>query len=152
MDALMLLREDHRKVKRLLGELETATGQGAKARAALISRIKDEISIHETLEEQILFPALEQHRLAHDIVRDRLEQHDVVDALVGELASLAPTDERWGPTATVMRQGIEHHVAEEERGTFDEAQRVLDAGELRQLGKEMADRKTTIQWQMSRYR
>ena len=139
-------------MKRLLGELETATGRGAKARAALISRIKDEISIHETLEEQILYPAIAGHDPAGDSVREGFEEHDVVDTLLRELASLSPSDERWEPTEAVMRKSFERHVADEERETFDEARRVLDAGELRRLGARMAERKSTIQWQMDRYR
>ena len=42
MDALTLLREDHRKVKRLLTELETTTERGVKTRTELFARIKAE--------------------------------------------------------------------------------------------------------------
>jgi hemerythrin-like domain-containing protein len=152
MDALTLLREDHRHVKRLLAKLETATGRGVKARAAMLSQIKDQISIHETLEEQILYPAIERRDPAGDVMREGFEEHDVVDNLVGQLEDLSPSDDRWGATATRMRMSIERHVAEEERSVFGRARRIFDPGELRRLGDRMADRKRTIEWQMSRYR
>jgi hemerythrin-like domain-containing protein len=149
MDALTLLREDHRKVKRLLAELETTTERGVKTRTELFARIKAELSVHETIEEEIFYPALKQHPRAREIVLEGFEEHNVVDTLMGELEALSPADERWGAKATVMRENIEHHVEEEEGEMFEKARQVFDAGELKELGERMADRKAAIEGQMT---
>ncbi len=149
MDALTLLREDHRKVKRLLTELETTTERGVKTRTELFARIKAELSVHETIEEEIFYPALKQHPRAREIVLEGFEEHNVVDTLMGELEALSPADERWGAKATVMRENIEHHIEEEEGEMFEKARQVFDAGELKELGERMADRKAAMEGQMT---
>ena len=149
MDALTLLREDHRKVKRLLTELETTTERGVKTRTELFARIKAELSVHETIEEEIFYPALKEHPRAREIVLEGFEEHNVVDTLMGELDALSPADERWGAKATVMKENIEHHVEEEEGEMFEKARQVFDASELKELGERMADRKAAIEGQMT---
>lgn len=149
MDALTLLREDHRKVKRLLAELDTTTERGVKTRTELFARIKAELSVHETIEEEIFYPALKEHPRAREIVLEGFEEHNVVDTLMGELEALSPADERWGAKATVMKENIEHHVEEEEGEMFEKARQVFDAGELKELGERMADRKAAMESQMT---
>jgi hemerythrin-like domain-containing protein len=141
MNALTLLREDHRKVKRLLHELESTTERGVKTRDELFGRIKDELTVHEIIEEEIFYPTLKQHPKARDIVLEGYEEHDVVDHLMGELARLPVDDETWGPKAKVMIENIEHHIEEEEGEMFDKARQVFDREELEDLGTAMADRK-----------
>jgi len=141
MDALSLLRDDHRKMKRLLAELEATTERGVKTREELFARIKDELTVHEIIEEEIFYPTLKAHPKAKDIVLEAYEEHDVVDHLMGELGSLPVDDETWGPKAKVMIENVEHHMEEEEGEMFDKARQVFDRSELEQLGAAMADRK-----------
>ena len=141
MDALSLLRDDHREIKRLLAELEPTTERGRKARRELFERIRRELSVHEVIEEEIFYPALKEHPKARDIVLEGYEEHDVVDTLMGELESLPYDDETWGPKAKVMSENVEHHIEEEEGEMFRDARQVFDAAELEQLGRAMADRK-----------
>ena len=141
MDALSLLRDDHREIKRLLAELESTSERGRKARRELFERIRRELSVHEVIEEEIFYPALKEHPKARDIVLEGYEEHDVVDTLMGELESLPYDDETWGPKAKVMSENVEHHIEEEEGEMFRDARQVFDAAELEQLGRAMADRK-----------
>ena len=53
MDALSLLKEDHDKVKRMLTELESTTERGVKTRQELFSKVKQELHVHEAIEEEI---------------------------------------------------------------------------------------------------
>src|SRR4026208_2161923 len=137
MDALSLLRDDHRKMKRLLAELEATTERGVKTREELFARIKDELTVHEISEEEILYPTLKAHPKAKDIVLEAYEEHDVVDHLMGELGSLPVDDETWGPKAKGMRENVEHHMEEEEGEMFKQARSVFDRAELEDLGERM---------------
>ncbi len=140
MDALTLLKSDHDKVKRLLGELE-GTQDGSK-REELFTTIKGEMTVHEIIEEEIFYPELKAHPNAKDMVLEGYEEHHVVDELMGELEGLPVEDERWGPKAKVMKENIEHHIGEEEGGMFDAARKVFDDSELDELGTRMQTRKT----------
>ena len=59
MDAMTLLKEDHQKVKKMLAELESTTERGVKTREELFTKVKQELVVHEAIEEEIFYPALE---------------------------------------------------------------------------------------------
>jgi hemerythrin superfamily protein len=141
MDAIALLEADHRKVKKLLSELETTTERGVKTRAELFATIKGELTLHEVIEEEIFYPELKAHPKAEGIVLEGFEEHHVVDLLMGELEALDVTDETWGAKALVMKENIEHHIEEEEGEMFPQARKVFDADELDDLGRRMEARK-----------
>jgi hemerythrin-like domain-containing protein len=141
MDALSLLKEDHDKVKGLLNELESTTERGAKTRTDLFGQIKNELTVHEIIEEEIFYPTLKEHPKAREIVLEGYEEHNVVDTLMGELSELSVEDETWGPKAKVMKENIEHHIEEEEGEMFEKARQVFAKKELEELGSRMAERK-----------
>ena len=143
MDAITMLKTDHDKVKRLLADLETTTERGVKTREELFATIKGELTIHETIEEEIFYPALKSHPKAKDIVLEGYQEHHVVDLLMGELEGMDVSDERWGAKATVMKENIEHHIEEEEGDMFKRARQVFDRQELEDLGERMAERKVS---------
>ena len=143
MDAIALLEADHRKVKKLLSELEATTERGVKTRSELFATIKGELTLHEIVEEEIFYPELKAHPKARDIVLEGYEEHHVVDLLMGELEALDVSDETWGPKAIVMKENIEHHIEEEEGEMFRQARQVFDPTELDDLGARMEARKTS---------
>ena len=137
MNAIDLLKEDHDRIKPLLAEIKETTERAEKTRSELFSRIKEELSIHEIIEEEIFYPALKEHPKAKDIVLEGYEEHHVVDLLMGELEELPVDDESWGAKAVVMKENIEHHIEEEESRMFRTARGVLSRDELRDLGVRM---------------
>jgi predicted DNA-binding protein len=141
MNALALLEADHAKVKKLLNELASTTERGVKTRSELFATIKGELTLHETVEEEIFYPALKSHPKAKDIVLEGYQEHHVVDLLMGELERLDVADETWGAKATVMQENIEHHIEEEEGEMFKTARQVFDRQELDDLGVRMLERK-----------
>lgn len=144
MNAIDLLKEDHRKMEKLLDELESTTEQGTRTREELFSRIKKEMEVHEALEEDIFYPALKQHSEAKQVVLEGYEEHGVVDHLLGELAGLPFDDEMWGPKAKVMKENVAHHIEEEEEEMFDKARDLLGDEDLNELGEKMAARKQEL--------
>jgi hemerythrin-like domain-containing protein len=142
-----MLTDDHREVKRLLDELETTTERGVKTRHELFGRLKEKLSVHEIIEEEIFYPALRDHPKTKEIALEGYEEHDVVDSIMGQLESLPVDDETWGAKATVMIENLRHHIEEEEGEMFPKARKVFDADELRELGNRMAARRATAERQ-----
>ena len=141
MDAIALLEADHRKVKKLLTELEATTERGVKTRSELFATIKGELTLHEIVEEEVFYPELKAHPKARDIVLEGYEEHHVVDVLMSELEALDVSDETWGAKAEVMKENIEHHIEEEEGEMFTQARKIFDRAELDDLGARMEARK-----------
>jgi hemerythrin-like domain-containing protein len=148
MNALELLKEDHDRIKPLLSQLKETTDRAEKTRGELFSRIKEELTVHEIIEEEIFYPTLKEHPKAKEIVLEGFEEHDVVSRLMGELDGMYPTDERFGPKAKVMAENIEHHIEEEEGEMFKQARQVFGADELDQLGERMARRKESARQEL----
>jgi hemerythrin-like domain-containing protein len=141
MDALTLLKNDHRTLQGILDELEPTTERAVKTRQALFDRVRTELTIHEIIEEEIFYPTLKEHPKAKDIVLEGYEEHEVVNHIMGELGSLPVEDETWGPKAKVMIENIRHHIEEEEGDMFKKARQVFDRAELDELGERMEARK-----------
>jgi hypothetical protein len=144
MDAMSLLKEDHEKVKKILAELESTTERGVKTREALFTKVKQELVVHEAIEEEIFYPALKEHPKTKEIALEGYEEHHVVDTVMAEIEGVAYDDEKWGAKFKVMKENLEHHIEEEEGEMFKQAKQVFDEDELAQLGKSMLARKEEL--------
>jgi hemerythrin-like domain-containing protein len=141
MNALTLLRKDHREVKDLLKQAEDAdTAQKQK----LFDQIRDELRVHESIEEEIFYPALKEHPKTKEIALEAYEEHEVVDHVMGELEELSPDDETWDAKFSVMEENLKHHINEEEREMFEQAEKVFSDDELDELGDQMLRRKEQL--------
>ncbi|MFN2489529.1 MAG: hemerythrin domain-containing protein [Actinomycetota bacterium] len=143
MDALELLKDDHDRVKELLEDLESV--DATRRRTELFTRVRKEMEVHESIEEEIFYPALKEHPKAREIVLEGYEEHHVVDELMGEISELSADDERWTAKLTVMKENLEHHIEEEEEDMFSTARDVFSDDELAELGARMSDRKSELQ-------
>jgi hemerythrin-like domain-containing protein len=141
MNAITLLEEDHRKMKKLLSELESTTERGVKTREELFATVKDELTVHETIEEEIFYPALKEHPKTKEITLEAYEEHHVVDMVMAEIEGVRFDDERWGAKFKVMKENIEHHIEEEEKEMFKQARQAFEEDELEALGERMKARK-----------
>ena len=149
MNALSLLKEDHDKVKKMLDELETTTERGVKTREQLFTKVRQELEVHETIEERIFYPALKNHPKTKEIALEAYEEHHVVDTVMAEIEGLAYDDEIWGAKFKVMKENLEHHIEEEEGEMFKQAKQVFDEDELTDLGEQMMARKQELMEQAS---
>ena len=144
MNAISLLEEDHRKMKKLLSDLESTTERGVKTREELFATVKEELTVHETIEEEIFYPALKEHPKTKEITLEAYEEHHVVDMVMAEIEGVPYDDERWGAKFKVMKENIEHHIEEEENEMFKQARQVFDDDELEALGEQMRVRKVQL--------
>jgi Hemerythrin HHE cation binding domain len=144
MDAITLLKDDHKKVKGLLKDLDATTERGVKTRQELFTKIQRELDVHEAIEEEILYPALKDNAETKDIALEAYEEHHVVDLVMGEIGDTPFDDETWGAKFTVMKENLEHHIEEEEGEMFKRAREVIDGEELVRLGEKMAARKLEL--------
>ena len=137
-DAITFLETDHRRLEDLLAQGEKTTARAAKARTRLLDALAAELNVHEMMEEQLLYPALEPHPEVRDIVLEGVQEHHVADVIMKELHTLSRSHEQWGAKWKVLKESIEHHIQEEENKMFPSARGVLGAGDLLSIGQRMA--------------
>ena len=144
-DPITLLQTDHRRFEKLLEEGEQSTERARKGRAELLKALVSELNVHEAIEEKILYPALEPHAEARQVVLESFEEHHIADVIVRELKSVATDDEKWGAKFKVLKENITHHIQEEERMMFPAARGVLAREELLALGARMRALKAELE-------
>jgi hypothetical protein len=136
-DALEILAQEHRRFEELLAQGEATTERGATTRRELLDTLSSALNAHELMEEKILYPALQSHPEAKDIVLEGFEEHHVADLIVQELHAVAADDEQWGAKFKVLKENIEHHIQEEEGPMFRMARGIFSREELRDLALRM---------------
>ena len=136
-DPIVLLETDHRRFEDLLKEGEESTDRAVKRRGELLNALASELTVHELIEEKILYPALKSHPQARDIVLEGYQEHHVADLIMKELQGLAKNDEKWGAKFKVLKENIEHHIEEEEHEMFPTARAIFSREELNDLGAKM---------------
>ena len=137
MDAITLLKDDHRRFKKMLEEGEETTERAVKTRKELLERLAADLKAHEKIEEEIFYPALKKYEKAKEIVLEGYEEHHVADLILEELRKTNVTDERWAAKFSVLKENLEHHIEEEEDDMFKKARAVLGKAELVELGERM---------------
>ena len=144
-DPITLLETDHRRFEKLLKEGEESTERARKGRAELLKTLVSELNVHEAIEEQVLYPALEPHAEARHIVLEGFEEHHIADVIIKELKDVATDDEKWGAKFKVLKENIAHHIQEEERAMFPAARGALAREELLALGARMRALKAELE-------
>ena len=136
MNALELLKTDHKTVKELF---EKAEGVGnAKQQKKLFEQIKEELETHTHIEETVFYPAVEKIDELKDMVLESLEEHKQVKTLLREMENLTEDSEKFGPKLKVLMENVEHHaVEEEEKQMFPKLRKLMSTEELEKLGQEL---------------
>jgi hemerythrin superfamily protein len=143
MDAITLLKDDHRTVARLFKEFEKAGDRAFKTKRQLVDQMIEELTTHAFIEESLFYPAAQAaapDTKAH--VLESIEEHHVVVWMLSELAGMDPADERFTAKVTVLIENVRHHVKEEEQDWFPQVRKAMGSKALRQLGEELAAAKS----------
>src|SRR5437868_8299508 len=86
-----LLREDHRKVKRLFREFDKVENdEDENGMKEIFEDIRKELTVHAQIEEEIFYPAIRgaQEEEAVELVEEAHEEHRIVKMLVDEIGAL----------------------------------------------------------------
>ena len=142
LDAIALLKKDHRTVEDLFADFEKASGEGQKQKLA--TKICLELVVHAQIEEEIFYPACEG-KVEEDLLKESYVEHDAAKVLIAEILAGEPSDEFYDSKVTVLSEEIEHHVEEEEKrleGLFAQAKKAgLD---MAAMGEQLAARKEEL--------
>jgi hemerythrin superfamily protein len=136
MDAVTLLRNDHKTVEGLFKRFEKAGPNAHKTKQDLVGKIVEELSIHAAIEEQVLYPAARQAVPdENELVLESLEEHHIVKWVLSEVDGMDPADERFTAKVTVLIENVRHHVDEEEGELFPALRSTMKRKDLQELAQ-----------------
>lgn len=142
-NGLELLREDHRRVERLLDRFE-ALGEGGDKRVKerVARQICAELLLHARLEESILYPICREALDADSEIDEAEVEHEGVETLINKLNDMDAGDDQFDATVKVLGEQVQHHVGEEEEELF--AMVEASGIDLEALGDELATKRQEL--------
>ncbi len=139
-----LLKKDHRKVEGLLERLVHSADADDETRTSLINQIRDDLIPHARAEEAVFYNSLSTIPEAKDLVRHGYVEHMEAETLLRTLQGMNSVNADWTTVAKKLRDGILHHIEEEEGEIFTAAQALLIEEEAVAIGEAFTELKDKI--------
>ena len=105
-DAIVILKDDHKQIRRMFREFGATGDDAVKKRAKIVGQIIEMLTVHTYIENEVMYP--EVLALLPDLKEDVLEsyeEHHVADVLCLELSAMAPDQERFGAVSSFRNSG-----------------------------------------------
>jgi hemerythrin superfamily protein len=147
MNAITLLKNDHKTVEGLFKRFEKLGPRAVKSKQEVVERIIRELSIHAAIEEMFFYPAIREAAEggdAGDMVLESLEEHHIVKWVLSELEGMSPDHDRFDAKVSVLIESVRHHVEEEEKELFPQLTKLLGKARLDDIGEAMNKAKKTV--------
>lgn len=142
MDAIQLLKADHRQVEEWFEEFEKSRADRKKE--ILAHKICTALTVHTQIEEEIFYPAYLEATGDDEMHDEAYVEHKGAKNLIAEIEAGKPGEEMWEAKVKVLSEMIKHHVKEEEMrdGMFAKAKK--SSMDLDEIGMQMAGRKKEL--------
>jgi hemerythrin superfamily protein len=143
IDAITLLKTDHRKVKNLFARYESAGD--FRTKHLIAEQGFTELDLHAQLEENVFYPAYDEMtgKNGTSLVADSRLAHEHVRELMSELQGIALDEAAFEGFFHELMGIVREHVAEEENAMFPEAEQML-ADQLEELMDHMVELKQQL--------
>jgi hemerythrin superfamily protein len=139
MDAIQLLKDDHKKVEKIFSEMERKEN-----RQKLFPELDRELSIHAEIEEKVFYPAAKEAERTRDLVLESIEEHKQIKLVLADLEQTDMSTDEWGAALKVLEEDVMHHVGEEENDLFPKVKKILSRDQLEDLGTRMEELKMQL--------
>ena len=142
MDAVQLLKADHRQVEEWFEQFESSRSDDKKEKLA--HKICTALTVHTQIEEEIFYPAYLEATGDDEMHDEAHVEHQGAKNLIAEIEAGKPGEEMWEAKVSVLSEMIKHHVHEEEMrdGMFAKAKK--SGMDLDEIGMQMAERKAEL--------
>jgi hemerythrin superfamily protein len=142
-DAVTLLMDDHKKVKKLFKEYEKlAKKDDVDGKVDVAMQICVELTVHATVEEEIFYPAARVAIKDDDLLNEAEVEHATAKELIAQIEQMFGDDPMYDAKVKVLSEYIDHHVEEEETEMFPKARKAKM--DLEGLAVEMMERKEEL--------
>lgn len=136
MNAVKMLKQQHREVEKLFKQFEAAKSAGPREKAFF--EIADALAVHATIEERHFYPAVKETE-TEEILLESVEEHLEVKRIIADLLDMDAEEEEFGAKMKVLKENVEHHVEEEESELFPKVEKLFDEETLEAIGAAMEE-------------
>jgi hemerythrin superfamily protein len=136
VNAIDLLKKQHRRVEELFEEFESLGDGARKGKERLCREIADQLAVHAEIEEKIFYPEAKQKDV-EEILRRSVEEHLAMKRTLADLIEADVEDAQFDARMQVLKELVEHHVGEEEKDLFPRIKKACSKEELGDMGTRM---------------
>ena len=133
MNAIEMLKEQHREAKKMFERLESAP---VDEQRNVFIELADALTVHAIIEERHFYPAVRERRTA-DILEESLTEHLQMKSIIAQMVDTEVGDEQWELLCDALKTEVLHHVEEEESQLFPKVVKIMDAEQLEEIGARM---------------
>jgi len=141
MDIYDAIKRDHDKARRMIATLSATDESDGGRRAALFRDLKNELMMHQHVEEAVFYSRLEAEKDTRADALEAKNEHHIVDTLLEELDVMTKDNDEWTAKFGVLKEVVEHHMEEEEEEFFGRARAAIDADLARKMATQMQKKK-----------
>jgi len=140
--AIALLKQEHHVFRSLFDKAQDAEGA---ARAAVARELCMRLSVHMTIEEELLYPALKPV-IGDQEINEGIVEHASGKQLCAELEQLNGDEPLFASKIHVLGEETVHHIDEEDEDLFEDARAAHKAGtlDLDALGERLRARQAEL--------
>jgi hemerythrin superfamily protein len=142
MNAIELLKSQHRQVEDLFSKIERA--KDSKKKEEYCVEIADGLAIHASIEEHHFYPGVKS-KTTESILLESVEEHLEIKRALSDLLDLDVEDEKFDATLKVLKELVEHHVEEEEQDLFPKVASHVDKADLDAIGEAMSEEQAELE-------
>ena len=136
MNAIDILKQQHREVEALFAQFKKAKSTGPRRR--IFEQIADALAVHATIEERHFYPSVKK-QATEDLLLESLEEHLEIKRVIADLLALDAKDPTFEAKVTVLEEDVQHHVGEEEKDLFPKVEKLFDEETLEAIAEVMEE-------------
>lgn len=135
MNAIDFLIKEHNKVRKTFAEISKGIHRDI-TKKEMFNELCQELIRHETMEQEIWYPNLKKNEKLRDIIKHLISEEKTAAKTIKEFGKIKIQKE-WEEKFLKFKKDVEHHANEEEDKLFPKVEKLLDAAELKRIGKEL---------------
>jgi len=145
MNALDLLRNQHREIESLFDKLKVESD--GRARRQILSQLATMLLGHTAIEEKLFYPTSQKtltgDEHGQEKVLEFVEEHSLMKTALESLMKTTAGDKRWMARCKVLEELVHTHIQEEEQELFTRLEDEMSSEELERLGTQLERRYQT---------
>lgn len=133
------LKDHHDEMRKLVKEV--------KNDSAKFIILKKHLDVHHELEEDLFLSKLHTKEKIKDESLESQEEHVILNQALLHLADFPKDNQRWMIKFKVFEEILDHHLKEEEKELFPDAEKLLDEKEQNEIGakfEELKDQRLSV--------
>ncbi|PJK29917.1 hemerythrin domain-containing protein [Minwuia thermotolerans] len=130
-----ILKEDHRRVQGVIDDILATTENSEKTREELFEKIKTDLELHTSFEEEVFYPEARKATGMDEEIRDDLKEHKEADQMLDKLSAMSVTSDRWMKELRNLKDALEHHIEDEQGELFPATEKAISEERLQEMGR-----------------